>query len=481
MKSIKIIIFVFMILALSMCASKNKQNIDPSQSQHKDEKPQYEQVLSGKKLQAGLGFVDLITVFDTPADMYDLLGTPYEDIEFPFNYFYEDGSFHITFIAEFTRKDMDFRLDMINLTYDPEGLLQTEKGIKLGDTRDKAIETYGDDYNEYTDGIVYHSLGIGFFVDEQNMIEELLIFRVPKPELPKWLEPAQHTGKLTSYNVLEMQIQIPSGWQEIVFQENVIAGYDTPDKTASLLLSKAYEDRNFTFESYVFLEEAIFVEENFIPEKDRWLTQDILTHFNANQGYISQSVAQGEKRTYMLMLEKTRYPEHNYQNFYYTVSLDITLDTLDLHIEPDETEAALVSAIMRSVHLDGPLIPQLNNREPIESDAKKILPCLKEIINVCVFNRIDLLCDHVLDFRKAYDENIIQPLDPQIDDHLEEALDIQMEISSFLMAQNYSISYLGTEEDDVLWYGLEITNVLDQKIILGFVTYEDRYLLGDID
>jgi|GEM_PF-6654324 len=49
------------------------------------------------------------------------------------------------------------------------------------------------------------------------------------------------------------------------------------------------------------------------------------------------------------------------------------------------------------------------------------------------------------------------------------------------MAQDYTLSYIGTDIDDFTWFGLEIRNVLGEKYIMGFVKYEDRYLLGDID
>ncbi len=479
MKNRNIIICILMLFILVSCAS-SVQKVDKVRLEKNI--PQYEQILSGKTLKAGVGFDGLVTVYDTPALMHDLLGTPREDMEFPFTYFFDDGSFAITFVCEFDRNDMNFHINQIILEQDPNQLITTEMGVALGNTIGFAKEMYGNSYDEYSDGIVYPDRGIGFIVDEEENISEIIIFRVPKSELPKWLEYHFYPGKLYRTQVLDMQIEFPPSWEETIYQQNSIAGYDDPETGASLLISKAYEDENFSFVKYVYLQEAIFIEENLIPEKDRLLTEDILTSFSANQGYIAQSVNSDDNtRNYMMIFEKTRYPNNSYQDYYYTISLDIPLDTLNVTIEPDEKEIELVSAIMRSISFNGPLLPELTNADSIGPIAESILPSLRAIIHAAVFRDLETVSTYILDFGKAYDDHIIRPLSDNDEDMLEQALDHAQEINEIFLAQDYSLHYLGTDVDDLTWYGIEITNVLDEKIVLGFVKYEDRYLLGDID
>jgi len=479
MKRNKIIFYICVVLILLSCATSVPQD---HSEQSITTSPQYEKTLAGYTLEAGIGFVGLVTVYDTPALMHDLLGTPREDLEFPFTYFYDDGSFAITFNCEFNRKDMNFRIDQIILERDPEQLIKTSKGIALGDDIAMAKEKYGSAYDEYSDGVIYPDLGIGFIKNTEDTISEIIIYRVPKPELPKWLEYHFYLDKLQRIEVLDMQIEFPPSWDETVYQKNSIAGYDDSETGASLLISKAYEDENFSFVKFVYLQEAIFIEENLIPEKDRLLTKQILVDFGANQGYIAQSVSgDGTKRNYMMIFEKTRYPDDLYQDYYYTISLDIPLDSLNISIEPDEKEIELVSAIMTSISLNGPLLPECSNADSLGPEAVDILPSLEALISAAVFRDLEGLCAHLLDFDRAYDEQIIAPRSRTKEGILEDILDITKEINEIFMAEDYTISYIGTDIDDLTWYGLEITNVLDEKIIMGFVKYEDRYLLGDID
>lgn len=431
MKKNIIIFCIYLSFMLAYCATSPQKD---HSAQSDLESPQYEQVLRGKILKAGVGFTGLVTVYDTPAVMHDLLGTPREDLEFPFTYFYDDGSFSITFACEFNRKDMNFRINQIILERDPDQLIKTSKGIALGDDIALVKEKYGKAYDEYSDGVVYPELGIGFIKDANDTIAEIIIYRIPKPELPKWLEYHLYPEELQRIEVLDMQIELPASWEEKIYQENSIAGYDDPETGASLLISKAYEDEHFSFVTFVYLQEAIFIEENLIPENDRLLTEDMLKYFGANRGYIAQSVSgDGTKRNYMMIFEKTRYPNNIYQDYYYTISLDIPLDTLNISIEPDEKEVELVSAIMRSISFNGPLLPELKNEETLQPETEAILPTLEAIITAAVFRDLEGLCAYLLDFKRTYDEQIITPRSSNEEGILEEILDITKEINETFM------------------------------------------------
>lgn len=475
----KVFLYLALLYALSQCAAPVQTE---TAMQTTNNIPQYENILAGNVLEAGLGFTDIITVYDTPKEMYELLGTPREDMDSPFTYFYDTGAFSITFVCEFNRKDMNFRIDQIHVDADPQKLIPTAKGITLGDSRRDVIKAYGEHFDIFTDGIAYLNDGIGFLLDENDNLIKIIVYRIRRQELPKWLEISEYDGEMTSHEFMQMKMDIPSDWIPTTIGSECIVDYEAPDGSTLLLVSHATEDDNFTFEGFVQLEQALFVEENFIPEKDRWLEPDILKMFNANQGYISQSVMnKGEKRSYMLILEKERYPDGEFQNNYYTISLDVTLDTLNISIEPDEVEVNLVSTVFRSTYLNGPLIPGLKGAESLDPEVEKILPSLGAIIDACVFRKIDVLCKNLLDFDKAYDEDILQPLDYNNEDHKERAYRNMKRINNYFQAQDYTASYLGTDIDEFTWYGIEVTNASGEKATFGFVKYKQGYLLGDID
>jgi hypothetical protein len=469
-KSLLVIVVVF---ALSYCASQAKP---VNTTQATEEIPQYEKVLCGHTLEQGVGFSDVITVYDTPKDMYELLGTPREDMEMPFTYFYDTGTFSVTFVCEFNRKDMNFRIDQIHLDADPHKLIPTAKGIRLGDIKADIIHAYGHDFETFTDGIAYWDDGIGFLLDDNDLVTKIVVYRIRKAEIPKWLESQQYNGKMISQEFMQMEMNTPADWIKSGIDAECLIDFEPPDQSAILLASYAIEDENFTFDGFVQLEVALFVEENLIPEKDRWLEPDILKRFNANRGFIAQSVInEGTRRSYMLILEKERYPQQNFENYYYSFSLDIDQDTLNISIEPDKSEIRLVSAIFRSIHLDGPLLPYLEQNDITTAHSEAILITLQSIIDACVFRQLDELCAYL-----SY-KSIPTPLDPSNEDDLGMAESYLRQINDFFQGKSYKALSLLTYDEEYTWFGLEIMNCNNEKAIFGFVQHGQEYLLGDID
>ncbi len=473
MKTNKSILMIFVIFALTYCANQIKT---AKTIQASEEISQYEKVLRGNTLEQGVGFPGLITVYDTPKEMYELLGTPREDMELPFTYFYDTGTFSITFVCEFNRKDMNFRIDQIHLDADPQKLILTAKGIGLGDKKADIINAYGPNFDTFWDGIAYWDDGIGFLLDDNDIVTKIVVYRIRKPEIPKWLEPQKYDEKLTSQEFMQMQMNVPSDWVKSGVDAECLIDFEPPDQSALLMASYAIEEENFTFDGFVQLEVALFVEENLIPEKDSWLEPDILKTFNANRGFIAQSVInKGTRRSYMLILEKERYPQQNFENYYYSFSLDIDQDTLNISIEPDEAEISLVSAIFRSIHLEGPLLPYLEQNDITTAHSDTILITLQNIINACIFKQLDELCRYI-----SY-KSIPTPLDPSNEDDLEMAASYLKQINDFFQGESYKALSLLTDEEEYTWFGLEIMNCNNEKAVFGFVQYGQEYLLGDID
>jgi len=473
MKIYKSTLIVCLIFALSYCASQVKtvKTIQTSEGIS-----QYEKILRGNTLEQGVGFPGLITVYDTPKEMYELLGTPREDMELPFTYFYDTGAFSITFVCEFNRKDMNFRIDQIHLDADPQKLILTAKGIVLGDTKADIINAYGNHFETFTDGIAYLDDGIGFLLDDDDLVSKIVVYRIRKPEIPKWLEPQKYDGEMNSQEFMQMQMNVPSDWIKSGVNTECLIDFEPSDQTALLMASYAIEEQNFTFDGFVQLEVALFVEENLIPEKDRWLEPDVLKIFNANRGFIAQSVInEGARRSYMLILEKERYPQQNFENYYYSFSLDIDQDTLNISIEPDEAEISLVSAIFRSIHLDGSLLPYLEQNAITTAQSDAILITLQNIIDACVFKQLDELCEYV-----SY-KSIPAPMDPSNENDLELAESYLRQINDFFQGKSYKALSLLTYDEEYTWFGLEIMNCNNEKAIFGFVQHGQEYLLGDID
>jgi|GEM_PF-2047843 len=473
MKGNKLSIIFLGIVLLARCAA-------PVQTERYNEvektTPQYEKILSGKVLKAGVGFPELITVYDTPKEMYELLGTPREDMERPFTYFYDTGAFSITFMCEFNRKDMNFRIDQIHIEADPQQFILTEKGVGLGDMKSEVINDYGSHFDAFSDGIAYWDDGIGFLLDDNDIVTKIVVYKIRKPEIPKWLEPQKYDGEIISNELMQMQMSVPSDWIKSGVDAECLIDFEPPDQSALLMASYAIEDENFTFDGFVQLEVALFVEENLIPEKDRWLEPDILKMFNASRGFIAQSVMkEGTRHSYMLILEKERYPNKNLENYYHSFSLDIDQDTLNISIESDEVEIGLVSAIFRSIHLDGPLLPSLEKNAITTTHDDAILITLQNIIDACVFKQLDELCSYI-----SY-KSIPYPLNPTSEEDLEMADLYHRQINDFFQGRPYKAISLLTDDEEYTWFGLEIMNDNNQKAIFGFVQYDQKYLLGDID
>ncbi|MCD6330192.1 MAG: hypothetical protein J7M10_07615 [Candidatus Cloacimonetes bacterium] len=469
MKLFRVILIIISISFLSYCVS--------TQSIVSEKKiPQYEEVLKDHTIQQGVGFPGLVTVYDTPKEMYELLGTPREDMERPFTYFYDTGAFSLTFVCEFNRKDMNFRIDQIHLDEDPQQLLLTANGIGIGDTKDEVIDVYGPHFDAFTDGIAYWDEGIGFLLDNNDIVTKIVVYRLRKPEVPKWLEPQKYDGELSQQEFIQMQMNIPSDWIKSGVDAECLIEFEPPDHSAFLMASYAIEEENFTFDGFVQLEVALFIEKNLIPEKDRWLEPDILMTFNANRGFIAQSlINEGTRRSYMLILEKERYPQGLFENYYYSFSLDIDQDTLNFSIEPDENEVGLVSAIFRSIQLDDPLLPSLEENDITAPYSEAILITLQNIIDACVFKQLDVLCTNL-----SY-KSLPAPLDPTNEEDLEMAESYRRQINNFFQGRHYKAISLLTDDEEYTWFGLEIMNHNNEKAIFGFVEYDQEYLLGDID
>jgi hypothetical protein len=100
----------------------------------------YVKVLAGKKLEEGKGFSE-IAVVGEPLSAAKILGYGREDMDWPFWYFYDKGSWQLTLCA---LVDLPARKTTLHaVIVAGSGGPPTTKGLKIGDPVAKATETYG--------------------------------------------------------------------------------------------------------------------------------------------------------------------------------------------------------------------------------------------------------------------------------------------------------------------------------------------------
>jgi hypothetical protein len=476
---------IFFRIALLICLIVSLQCTGKG-IKRKSDVPKYEDILEGKKLVAGEGFPGIITVNDNTADMFNLFGDAREDMEIPFTYYYEDGSFKLSFLATFHRKTMTYIIEGIMYYDDPGKKIKTKKGITLGDDLSKVTTHYGTDFIDYNDTKIYDNLGIAFGVDEAGKVSRIAVFRIQIPELPKWLEPHAYKEELKKQTVLDVEIEVPDEWVASTEEADYYEMFEDPTGTHAVSVTREPDDGTIYFVEWYLYIESMFGTENVIPEKDIRPPKETIKEMNVNNALLSQSVDFFDDttryRVYSVYMEKEHYDKDTVENYFYLVSLEMEQDPKTTMIEPDSTELAIASAVMTSISVPGPLYPNLEKVIPKDKKMKELTRVFTDLVEASVYKDAYGLCELIVNNETDTPNQWKEPLDPNNDDHYGRALLVAQEIRHLLRGSPYSIEDLQVEkESEGVWHVLSVKNGFGELSYFAFLPYNNSYLLGEIE
>jgi len=203
-----------------------------------------------------------------------------------------------------------------------------------------------------------------------------------------------------------------------------------------------------------------------------------LKELNANDAILALDVKLFEDavaRTYDIYLEKEDYTKEVPENIYYGFTIESAIYAEDPETMPDSQEVLLVSAMLTSIRIPGPLLPTLSNCKIKGNKAQKLADVLEELIEASVFKEEERLCLLIVNREEDAQNKWKEPLDPFNEEHQEVALDIAKQIRHKLKGKPYSIENLKIEKESKgIWHVLTVKASSNEIVHFAFLPYK-RY------